>query len=157
MRLSLTKIPSRLLIILAMCVVGCDRGPSSNRVTRQSTSPTIANDARLVAFIGDWAEGGNPSISIVRNADGSATVFHPYGKDSLFDSVVNNVRFDGEKLCYDVYYYYNGEHVFPSGVGDHPFSGKRCQVTLETGKGPDRLGFRFDEIESTLERVRKGD
>ena len=67
------------LFVLAICIVGCDRGALPNRVPRTSASPVIANDTRLIAFIGDWSEGGNSAIFIVRNADSSSTVSHPFG------------------------------------------------------------------------------
>lgn len=145
----------RIVVVLAL-VAGCNDAPS-NRVPRQAAAPVIAADPRLSRFIGDWgAENGAPAeFSITQNADGSATIRQPYGDGSGFDSVVNNARFDGDALRYDVYFYYTGDtdyHEDEDSIGDHPFSGQRNEVTLTVDKVTDTLTMRMGQFAETLVR-----
>ena len=140
-------VPRLILIVLALAVIGCSR---SNRVPRETAAPFVAADPRLAAFIGEWRYENSSVVafSIASNADGSATVSHPYAgghASHVWDSVVNNVRLEQNTLRYDVYYYYKGDeefHIGEDSVGDHPFSGKRNEVTLEVGEKPDTLTFK---------------
>jgi hypothetical protein len=130
--MSLRALP--LLLFLALAVTGCSGSTPSDRVARQQSAPVIASDSRLSPYIGDWAGDDGLELSIKRNADGSATVSLP--PNSVWDLVVNNVRFDGTSLRYDLYFYYKGKENFTTitnTVGDHPYSGVLNEMVLTKG------------------------
>ena len=122
------------------------------RIERRESDPVIADDPRLEQLIGSWFEEDNDRpLTITRNADGSVTVFHPYPFD-LWDSVVDNVRFEQDKLHYDVYHYYNGPHKFSTDSGDHPFSGKLNEMAVAPGPANDTLTWYYLGLETELSR-----
>jgi len=130
----------RTLLIFALAVAGCGKPAPSNRVARQPSAPVAPNDPKLAAYVGDWAGKDGVELSITRNADGSVTISLP--PNVAWDSVVNNVRFDGPNLRYDLYMYYKGKEDFTTisnTVGDHPYSGVRNEVTLSNGDAPNTL------------------
>lgn len=149
----------RTLLILAFALIGCDKPAAVNRVTRQPSAPVVPSDPSLGLYVGDWAGDDGLELSITRNADGSAAISLP--PNPAWDSVVNNVRFDGTNLKYDLYMYYKGKEDFTTitnTVGDHPYSGVRNEVTLSRGEAPNTLKQRLvtkdtpQGVEGTLRR-----
>jgi len=104
-----------LLRLVCLSLLGCSRDsatpvPNSNapdttnatqrvdrppgRVKRREGAAVIAHDPRLEPLVGSWLEkGSDRPLTIIRNADMSVTVSHPYPYD-LWDSVIDNVRFE---------------------------------------------------------------
>lgn len=129
---------------------------SPGRGARQASDPVIADDPRLIPLLGAWLEqGSDRPLTITRNPDKSVTVDHPYPTD-LWDSVVNNVRFESDQLCYDVYHYYDGPDSFATETGDHPYSGKRNEIAIIPGPSPDRLTLHYLGREWELTRKPDG-
>jgi hypothetical protein len=134
----------RTLLILALALAGCSKSAPANRVARQPSAPVVRGDPNLGIYIGDWAGADGLELSIIRNTDGSATISLP--PNAAWDSVVNNARFEGSSLKYDLYMYYKGKEDFPTitnTVGDHPYSGVRNEVTLSKTNAPDTLKQRW--------------
>lgn len=159
-----TAMIARVSLLIAVAIVGCGKTTSTNRVARQNSAPVIASDARIAAFVGDWAGDDGVELSIARSADGSATISVP--SNAEWEAVVNNVRFEGTSLRYDLYLYYAGSEDFrtiTNVVGDHPYSGVRNEVTLTPGDGPNELEEAFvtedvpNPIRGTLRRHVGGD
>lgn len=134
----------RTLLIFAFALAGCDKPGPTNRVARQPSAPVVPNDPNVGSYVGDWAGDEGLELSIKQNADGSAAISLP--PNPAWDSVVNNVRFDGASLKYDLYMYYKGKEDFKTitnTVGDHPYSGVRNEVTLSKDEAPNTLKQRL--------------
>jgi hypothetical protein len=149
----------RSLLIFALALAGCGRPAPVNRTARQPSAPVVPTDPNIDRYVGHWAGDDGVELSITRNADGSATISLP--PNAAWDAVVNNVRFDGSTLRYDLYMYYRGKEdfaTFTNTVGDHPYSGVRNEVTLTKGDVANTLIQRLvtkdvpQGIESVLRR-----
>jgi hypothetical protein len=118
------------LVFLLFVLNGCT--PGTPAVGRETAAPVIGPHPGLARFVGEWAdEKGDTSYIIASNPDGSVTISLPRSQD--WDAVINNVRFDGTTLNFDVYMYYTGKltfHTLSNPGGQHPFSGARTTYTL---------------------------
>ncbi len=125
-------IPLLFLVLVILCV-GCGEDASSvpSRVPRQPSDPFVPKHPRRQVFVGEWAQDGDTEFIIHRDKEGRVLIDVP--KNLVWDSVVNNVRFEGDSLCFDQYMYYTGPANFTSlgnPVGDHPYSGVRNASVL---------------------------
>lgn len=154
-----------LFLVLALFCVGCHQSASRTpgRVPRQASAPFLPEHSSLENFIGEWAEGEDILFTIHRDEKGRAVI--EVAQSPSWDSVVNNVRFEGASLCFDQYMYYTGSEDFTTltnPVGDHPYSGVRnASVLTPNGDDPDVLKYSLktkdldSPVESELERVKK--
>jgi len=106
-------------------------------------SDKTSNTARVPAGVaaaglpGEWmdAESGAIVYRIARGSDGTYTIAVPCS--DAWRVVFKNVRFDGAKLMFDQYWYVPASSDFKTisnPAGEHPFSGVRCETTLEVDK-----------------------
>ncbi len=112
-----------LLIGFLVCtVLGC--GSNTYRVARVPSNPIVPEHPLREQLIGSWLSEGEVALTVTYTSDGKVVIESP--EDTVWENVVNNVRFEGNELHYDHFYYYIGSENFsmPGNVsGDHPFSG----------------------------------
>jgi hypothetical protein len=93
-------------------------------------------------FIGRWGESKeNISYSISKDSAGRLKVeIPPIDKWRI---QIKSLRLEGTKLLFDVFHYMpplNGFKTINNRYDDHPFSGMRCEIILETrSEKPDEL------------------
>ncbi|MEM8865747.1 MAG: hypothetical protein AAGF31_09425 [Planctomycetota bacterium] len=82
-------------------------------------------------------------MGILIRRDSANQVVLGFPENPIWESVINNVRFVGDELHFDQYFYFVGPDDFtmPSNPsGDHPFSGVRNHIVLALVEDePDKL------------------
>jgi hypothetical protein len=116
-------------------VAGCGEpaATTTHRTARQPSQPVVPIHPKLDSFLGNWEAAGELECSIVREENGDV-VIRPVAT-GIWESVVNNVRFDGDKLCFDRYLYYTGNETFDTATGDHELNGMLSQSELQIVPG----------------------
>jgi hypothetical protein len=107
-------------------------GPvAPGRVARQASAPSVPDHPLRGRFIGQWQSDGDTVLVIETLPIGTVTLRST--QEHPWQSVINNVRWSGDALHYDEYWYYVGDKDFSGPAnpsGNHPFSGVRGEVAL---------------------------
>ena len=115
-------------------------GNSSVSSSRQVSNPYVPEHPKRSRLLGEWLSEGESVFVVEASEAGRVTIRSP--EEPPWESVINNVRWDGDTLRYDQYAYYTGPEKFTSITnpsGDHPFSGVRNNISLNFTDDPDRL------------------
>lgn len=113
---------------------------SSVSSSRQVSNPYVPEHPKRSRLLGEWQSEGAIAFVVKAGEAGRVTIGSP--QDPPWESVINNVRWDGDTLRYDQYMYYTGPEKFTSITnpsGGHPFSGVRNNISLNFTDDPDRL------------------
>lgn len=127
------------------------------RAHDSADSTAVPEDPRaLERFEGTWAdEDGNVNYTISANAGRTAAITTP--ENSTWTTVIRNARVDGNRLMFDQYSYTPASEALKSIVtpsGDHPYSGMRNEITLETSPADaDRMALTTTNFQLTAPLV----
>lgn len=111
-------------------VDGRPAGAEEQQAARQASEPAVPDHPLRERFIGRWQSEGETVLVIEARSDGGVVIRTPGA--TPWESVINNVRFEGEVLCYD-------EYVYLDEMPGHPYSGVRNAIALTLTGDPDRL------------------
>ncbi len=109
-------------------------------VSRKVAAREVPPHPLRARYLGEWQIEGDTVLVIATRPDGTVTIQST--QDPPWDSVVNNVRWDGDKLRYDQYHYYTGPEDFTTitnRTGRHPFSGVKIDTRLMLTDDSSRL------------------
>lgn len=126
--------------IAAKEILGNTLKAPTPRVARQPSAPEVPPHDKRDRFFGDWGSEGEVEFSILQAEDQSVVIRESDNSDWV--SVVNNVRWEGDELHFDLYMYYTGDINFGTeffSINDHPYSGVRNSIVLRLGDDPQRL------------------
>lgn len=116
----------RALAFALLCLIGCNRAPPP----RQTADPSVPAHTFRERFVGRW-QAPDTSVVVIEDRDGSVVIEPPVSLD--WDNVINNVRWEGNRLCFDIYQYGKAKENIKG------YDGARNEVVLTTTDDPDRL------------------
>jgi len=109
-------------------------------VSRKNAAPEVPPHPLLARYLGEWQVKGETVLAIATSSGGTVTI---QSKQSPpWESVINNVRWEGDELRYDEYNYYTGPEDFTTvsnPTGEHPYSGVKNEMRLMLTDRPNRL------------------
>lgn len=116
------------LSVVLLCPVGCNGAPPP----RQIANSTVPAHSLRDRFVGEWRADTDTSPLILQSRpDGSVVIELP---NVSWDYVINNVRWEGDQLCFDVYGYVKNREAIIDG-----YDGTRYRWVLMVTENPDRL------------------
>lgn len=140
-------------------------GCSPERVPRVESRPEVPHHPRRSDYLGTWRSQGSGEIALHIESDERGRVLIRGPANDAWDSVINNVRFEGDDLVYDQFNYFKGDDDFSDlqhGTADHPHSGRLNRTRLSVVDGvPGLMNFTIEMNDGTplgelLERVEAG-
>lgn len=125
-------------------------GNSSVSSSRQVSNPYVPEHPKRSRLLGEWQSEGEIAFVVELGEAGRVTIGSL--QDPPWECVINNVRWNGDTLRYDQYWYYTGPEKFttitnPS--GGHPYSGVRNDISLNFTDDPDRLKLTASTVHVT--------
>ncbi|MEM6332769.1 MAG: hypothetical protein AAF823_05455 [Planctomycetota bacterium] len=102
----------------------------------QPNNPEIPDHTRRSELIGQWLSEGELAYEIREEPDGSVVIQQQ--ENAAWTYVINNVRWESDRLRFDEYAIYKGPNELTS-LRTHPFSGVRTRMTLRFTDDPQRL------------------
>jgi hypothetical protein len=116
----------RALAFTLLCFIGCDRGPPP----RQIADPSVPAHTLRERFVGQWQHPARTMIVLTAHPEGAVQIEYP---SPDWDNVINNVRWEGDRLCFDLYQYGKPKERIKG------YDGTRSKVELSMTDEPDLL------------------